>query len=146
PMVSLNPSMRIGRQMAEALLLHTKLSRREIGARIRAMLERIRIPDPDRCLAAYPHEFSGGMRQRIMLASVMLLKPRLLIADEPTTALDTLIQRDVLDLMTELAQENGTAVLLISHDLGMVSHYAQRVVVMQHGQAVEEGASRAVLS
>ncbi|MEJ8574180.1 ABC transporter ATP-binding protein [Microbaculum marinum] len=145
PMVSLNPSMTIGRQMAEGLRLHTKLPAAEIRDRILAMLERIRIPDPQRCLSAYPHEFSGGMRQRIMLASVMLLKPDLLIADEPTTALDTLVQREVLDLMVELARENGTAVLLISHDLGMVSHYARRVVVMQAGKAVETGLSGDVL-
>ncbi len=98
------------------------------------------------CLSAYPYEFSGGMRQRIMLASVMLLKPDLLIADEPTTALDTLVQRDVLDLMVELTQENGTAVLLISHDLGMVSHYVRDVAVMLKGRIVEQGRSADVLS
>jgi peptide/nickel transport system ATP-binding protein len=145
PMVSLNPSMTIGEQMAEGLTLHQGLSRSEIRDRSLAMLERIRIQDPLRCLSSYPHEFSGGMRQRIMLASVMLLKPELLIADEPTTALDTLVQRDVLDLMMELTQENGTAVLLISHDLGMVSHYAHDVVVMSHGKAVEQGRSLDVL-
>jgi peptide/nickel transport system ATP-binding protein len=145
PMVSLNPAMTIGRQMAEGLALHKKLGRGEIRDRSLAMLERIRIPDPARCLAAYPHEFSGGMRQRIMLASVMLLKPALLIADEPTTALDTLIQRDVLDLMVELTQENNTAVLLISHDLGMVSHYVRNVAVMHKGRAVEQGNSAEVL-
>ena len=146
PMVSLNPSMTIGDQMAEGLALHFKLGRGEIRDRSLAMLERIRIPEPARCLAAYPHEFSGGMRQRIMLASVMLLKPELLIADEPTTALDTLVQRDVLDLMVELTRENGTAVLLISHDLGMVSHYVRDVVVMHKGKAVECGRSAEVLS
>lgn len=145
PMVSLNPAMTIGRQMAEGLALHHKLGRHEIRDRSLAMLERIRIQDPARCLAAYPHEFSGGMRQRIMLASVMLLKPALLIADEPTTALDTLIQRDVLDLMVELTQENETAVLLISHDLGMVSHYVRNVVVMHKGRAVEQGNAADVL-
>ena len=145
PMVSLNPAMTIGRQMAEGLALHRKLGRHEIRDRSLAMLERIRIEDPARCLAAYPHEFSGGMRQRIMLASVMLLKPALLIADEPTTALDTLIQRDVLDLMVELTQENNTAVLLISHDLGMVSHYVRNVVVMHKGRAVEQGDAAQVL-
>ncbi|MCW5711072.1 ABC transporter ATP-binding protein [Shinella sp.] len=145
PMVSLNPAMTIGRQMAEGLALHRKLGKAEIRDMSLAMLERIRIQDPARCLAAFPHEFSGGMRQRIMLASVMLLKPALLIADEPTTALDTLIQRDVLDLMVELTQENNTAVLLISHDLGMVSHYVRNVVVMHKGRAVEQGDSRAVL-
>lgn len=145
PMVSLNPAMTIGRQMAEGLALHRKLGKAEIRDRSLAMLERIRIQDPARCLAAFPHEFSGGMRQRIMLASVMLLKPALLIADEPTTALDTLIQRDVLDLMVELTQENNTAVLLISHDLGMVSHYVRNVVVMHKGRAVEQGDSKDVL-
>ncbi|MEI5676773.1 ABC transporter ATP-binding protein [Mesorhizobium sp. CGMCC 1.15528] len=146
PMVSLNPSMTIGEQMAEGLTLHQKLGKSEIRDRSLAMLERIQIKDPARCLSAYPHEFSGGMRQRIMLASVMLLKPELLIADEPTTALDTLVQRDVLDLMMELTQENGTAVLLISHDLGMVSHYARDVVVMHKGKAVEQGLSNDVLT
>ncbi|MBN8939190.1 MAG: ABC transporter ATP-binding protein [Rhizobiales bacterium] len=146
PMVSLNPSMTIGDQMAEGLSLHRGLSRAEIREQSLAMLERISIQNPLRCLQAYPHEFSGGMRQRIMLASVMLLKPDLLIADEPTTALDTLVQRDVLDLMVELTRENGTAVLLISHDLGMVSHYVDDVVVMHRGKAVEQGPSAAVLS
>jgi len=146
PMVSLNPSMTIGDQMAEGLLLHHRnLGRDEIRDRCVAMLKRIRIDDPERCLAAYPHEFSGGMRQRIMLASVMLLKPQLLIADEPTTALDTLVQRDVLDLMAELTRENGTGVLLISHDLGMVSHYVRDVIVMYKGKAVETGLARDVL-
>ncbi|TKT76171.1 dipeptide ABC transporter ATP-binding protein [Aquamicrobium sp. LC103] len=145
PMVSLNPSMTIGRQMAEAQRIHLGLGRAEIRDRSLAMLERIRIQNPEKCLAAYPHEFSGGMRQRIMLASVMLTRPRLLIADEPTTALDTLVQRDVLDLMAELTSENGTAVLLISHDLGMVSHYVKNVVVMHSGRAVETGPARNVL-
>ncbi|WP_353826202.1 dipeptide ABC transporter ATP-binding protein [Mesorhizobium sp.] len=145
PMVSLNPVVTIGEQMAEGLRLHRTMSRAEIKDRSLAMLERIQIKDPGKCLAAYPHEFSGGMRQRIMLASVMLLKPRLLIADEPTTALDTLVQRDVLDLMVELTRENGTAVLLISHDLGMVSHYVNNVTVMCEGKAVEQGSSTQVL-
>jgi peptide/nickel transport system ATP-binding protein len=145
PMVSLNPAVTIGEQMAEGLRLHRDMSRAEIKDRSLAMLERIQIKDPGKCLAAYPHEFSGGMRQRIMLASVMLLKPRLLIADEPTTALDTLVQRDVLDLMVELTRENGTAVLLISHDLGMVSHYVNNVTVMCEGKAVEQGSSTQVL-
>ena len=146
PMVSLNPSMTIGRQMAEGLKLHRGLSRSEIRDRCLEILTRISIPNPVRCLDAYPHEFSGGMRQRIMLASVMLLQPDLLIADEPTTALDTLVQRDVLDLMVELTEENGTAVLLISHDLGMVSHYARDVAVMLKGKIVEQGRSADVLS
>ncbi|WP_026871004.1 ABC transporter ATP-binding protein [Inquilinus limosus] len=145
PMVSLNPSMTIGRQMAEALKLHLRLDDAEIRRRSLAMLERIRIADPERCLSAYPHEFSGGMRQRIMLASVMLTKPALLIADEPTTALDTLVAREVLDLMVELTRENGTAVLMISHDLAMVARYARHVVVLQRGRAVDGGPTEQVL-
>ena len=146
PMVSLNPSMTIGRQLAEGLQLHTKLSDVEITERCIAMLERVQIANPARCMSAHPHEFSGGMRQRIMLASVMLLKPKLLIADEPTTALDTLVQHEVLRLMVELCEENDTAVLMISHDLGMVSHYVRNIVVMQNGEAVETGDSRRVLT
>ncbi|WP_353641839.1 ABC transporter ATP-binding protein [Mesorhizobium sp. WSM2239] len=145
PMVSLNPSMTIGEQMAEGLRLHRSMGSDEIRERSLAMLRRIRISDPERSLAAYPHEFSGGMRQRIMLASVMLLEPKLLIADEPTTALDMLVQRDVLDLMVELTQEKGTAVLLISHDLGMVSHYVRDVLVMRDGRSVEQGRTEQVL-
>jgi peptide/nickel transport system ATP-binding protein len=139
PLVSLNPAHRIGAQMAEGLRLHTRLTKQEIQARCLAMLERIGIDDPMRCLSAYPHEFSGGMRQRIMLASVMLLNPRVLIADEPTTALDTLTQQEVLDLMQELAREHGTSILLITHNLGLVSRYAQRAVVMRQGRLVESG-------
>jgi peptide/nickel transport system ATP-binding protein len=145
PMVSLNPALTIGRQLAEGLKLHEGLSDREVRARCVEMLTRVRIADPERCLDAYPHEFSGGMRQRIMLASVLLLKPRLLIADEPTTALDTLSQREVMELMVELARLNGVAVLLITHDLGLVAKYAQRVVVLEKGIQVEAGATRQVL-
>jgi len=146
PMVSLNPAIRIGAQMQEALILHKRLSRAEAEAAARAMLARVQIGDPERCLAAFPHEFSGGMRQRIMIASVMLLRPQLLIADEPTTALDTLAQREVLDLMTGLAREQGTAVLLITHNLGLVARYADSVSVMRNGRVVEEGPARAVLA
>ena len=145
PMVSLNPAMRVGAQMAEGLKLHTNESDAQIRARILAMLGRVQIRDPQRCIDAWPHEFSGGMRQRIMLASVMLLKPALLIADEPTTALDTLTQGEVLDLMTELAREQGTAVLLITHNLGLVARYAQRVVVLRQGERVESGETDQVL-
>jgi peptide/nickel transport system ATP-binding protein len=145
PMVSLNPAMTIGAQMAEGLALHSKLSRAEIRETCLAMLRRVRIRDPEACLGAFPHEFSGGMRQRIMLASVMLLRPALLIADEPTTALDTLAQREILDLMVELARDNGTAVLLITHNLGLVARYCDRAVVMQRGQVMETGPAAALL-
>jgi peptide/nickel transport system ATP-binding protein len=109
------------------------------------MLKRVGIRDPEGALTAYPHEFSGGMRQRIMLASVMLLKPALLIADEPTTALDAVIQRDVMELMVELTRAEGTAVLLISHDLPMVARYTSRIVVMEKGVIVEEGRTEDLL-
>ncbi|MFW3897477.1 ABC transporter ATP-binding protein [Pseudomonas putida] len=140
PMVSLNPALTIGRQMAEALRLHTDLDEARIHERCLVMLQRIGIRDAERCLKAYPHQFSGGMRQRIMLASVMLLRPKLLIADEPTTALDCLAQLDVIELMLELTREQGTAILFISHDLSLVARYAHKVVVMRQGQAVEQGA------
>jgi peptide/nickel transport system ATP-binding protein len=145
PMVSLNPALTIGRQLAEGLKLHESLPDAEIRARCLEMLRRVQIADPERCLNAYPHEFSGGMRQRIMLASVMLLKPRLLIADEPTTALDTISQREVMELMVELAARDGTAVLLITHDLGVVARYAQRAVVLEKGVTVERGTTAQVL-
>jgi peptide/nickel transport system ATP-binding protein len=145
PMVSLNPALTVGAQLAEGLKLHERLSDAEIRGRCLAMLRRVQITDPERCLKAYPHEFSGGMRQRIMLASVLLLKPKLLIADEPTTALDTLSQREVMELMVELAAEHGVAILLITHDLGLVARYAQRVVVLEKGVSVETGATRQVL-
>ena len=146
PMTSLNPSMRIGRQIEEALKLHRRMSSAERREACLAMLRRVRIADPEACLASYPHEFSGGMRQRIMLAAVMLLKPRLLIADEPTTALDSLSQREVMDIMAELAREAGTAVILITHDLGLVARYAARAVVLEKGRTAEEGASMQILT
>ncbi len=139
PMTSLNPALTIGAQMSEALRLHQRLPHDEVRRRCLAMLERVGIDGGERCLRAYSHEYSGGMRQRIMIASVMLLAPKLLIADEPTTALDTLIQREVLDLMTELAREQGTAVVLITHNLGLVARYTQHAVVMQQGRVVETG-------
>lgn len=139
PMLSLNPAITVGNQMREGLKLHTPLTRTQIDETCLAMLERVGIRDPKGAFRAYPGEYSGGMRQRIMLASVLALKPQLLIADEPTTALDAIIQREVLDLMAELTHEAGTSVLLITHDLGLVGEYAQDVTVMRRGKVVEEG-------
>ncbi|EJL92119.1 ATPase component of various ABC-type transport systems with duplicated ATPase domain [Herbaspirillum sp. CF444] len=147
PMTSLNPSSSIGSQLDEGLALHrpqlTKTMRRELAL---DMLARVGIADPKSALSAWPHEFSGGMRQRMMLASVMLLEPALLIADEPTTALDAVVQRDVLELMVNLTRERNTAVLLISHDLPMVARYTERVIVMKQGEVVESGNTTAMLA
>ena len=145
PMTSLNPSMQIGRQLEETLKLHRRMSAVERRAASLDMLRRVRIADPESCLASYPHEFSGGMRQRIMLAAVMLLKPRLLIADEPTTALDTLSQREVMDIMAELASQSRTAVILITHNLGLVARYAARALVLEKGHTVEQGSTGDIL-
>ena len=146
PMMSLNPALRIGEQMAEAMRLHTGVSEAEIRVRSLEMLRRVRIREPEVALDAYPHEFSGGMRQRIMLASVFMVRPHLLIADEPTTALDVLIQKEVLDIMIEVARELSTAVLLITHDLGVVAEYADRILVMRDGVVCEEGRSEILFS
>lgn len=146
PMTSLNPSMTIGRQLNEPLQEHTDLNAKERRARILEIMERVGIPAPQDRLDDYPHEFSGGMRQRIMLASAMLLKPALLIADEPTTALDALVQRSVLKLMLELTKEEGTALILISHDLPMVAHYCERLLVMRQGEIVEAGVTADILA
>ncbi|AUA59661.1 Glutathione import ATP-binding protein GsiA [Achromobacter spanius] len=146
PMTSLNPSMPIGRQLDEGLKLHRRtLSTAQRRERILEMLRRVGIRDPKGAMEAWPHEFSGGMRQRMMLASVMLLQPALLIADEPTTALDAVVQRDVLELMVDLTREHNTAVLMISHDLPMVARYTERMVVMQHGKVLEAGTTAGIL-
>ena len=146
PLSSLNPTMRIGEQMFEAMRLHTDLSEAQIRDRAIEMLRQVRLDRPETLLNRYPHEFSGGMRQRIMIASVMMLKPRLLIADEPTTALDAVVQREVLDIMEDVARASGTAVILISHDLAVVARYADRIAVMEKGDLVETGATRTVLA
>ncbi|UYV36747.1 ABC transporter ATP-binding protein [Rhodobacteraceae bacterium D3-12] len=145
PLSSLNPNIRIGEQMFEAMREHTDLSMREIRERAIDMLRQVKLDNPEKLLNRYPHEFSGGMRQRIMIASVMMLKPALLIADEPTTALDAVVQYEVLNIMAEVARANGTAVILISHDLAVVAAYAQRIAVMEEGQLVEEGDTKEVL-
>ncbi|WP_246797583.1 ABC transporter ATP-binding protein [Burkholderia perseverans] len=146
PMVSLNPAFRIGVQLTEALMRRRGLSREEATQRALAMLERVYVRNPRDCMKRYPHEFSGGMRQRIVLASAMLLRPKLLIADEPTTALDCVVQKEVLDVMMELTRDEGTALIFISHNLALVAAYTERVLVMRAGTAVETGTAERVLS
>ncbi|SDB98145.1 peptide/nickel transport system ATP-binding protein [Cupriavidus sp. YR651] len=146
PMVSLNPAITVGAQLCEGLMLHERISAAAARERALEMLRRVQIADPEGCMTSFPHAFSGGMRQRIMLASVMLLKPRLLIADEPTTALDALSQREVMEIMVDLTRKSGTAVLLVTHDLQLVAHYADSVLVLRRGDQVEYGPAASVLS
>jgi len=138
PMTSLNPVFTIGAQLAEVLMLHEGATRREALDRAADMLKKVRIPDPLRRLGQYPHELSGGMRQRVMIAMALLCRPQLLIADEPTTALDVTIQVEILALIRSLQDEIGMAVLFITHDLGVVAEIADRVVVMRGGRKIEE--------
>jgi peptide/nickel transport system ATP-binding protein len=138
PMTSLNPVFTVGEQIAESVSRHEGLSRRDARDRAIEMLRRVRIPNPERRVDDYPHQFSGGMRQRVMIAIALACDPQLLIADEPTTALDVTIQAQILDLIAELKAETGTAVMLITHAMGVVAEVAQRVVVMYAGKVVEE--------
>jgi oligopeptide/dipeptide ABC transporter ATP-binding protein len=138
PMTSLNPLMTVGRQIAEPVALHQGLSLREATDRAVEILRRVHIPEPERRAHAYPHQLSGGMRQRVMIAMAVSCGPKLLIADEPTTALDVTIQAQILDLMRELQDTLGTAIILITHDMGVVAENADRVVVMYAGKKVEE--------
>ncbi len=138
PMTSLNPVYTVGEQIAESLRLHEGLSRKDAMDRAIEMLRRVKIPTPERRARDHPHQFSGGMRQRVMIAIALACNPKLLIADEPTTALDVTIQAQILDLLAELKAEFGMAVLLITHAMGVVAETAQRVVVMYAGKVVEE--------
>jgi peptide/nickel transport system ATP-binding protein len=144
PMSSLNPLMTIGDQVNEAILLHQSMSRDARRLRVIELLGLVGIPDPCTRLGAYPHEFSGGMRQRVMIAMALACNPKLLIADEPTTALDVTIQAQVLDLMARIRATTGTAILLISHDLGVIAEMCDRVVVLYAGHVVEDGEVRAI--
>jgi peptide/nickel transport system ATP-binding protein len=138
PMTSLNPVMTVGSQLAEAIRAHETVSRRDARARALEALRAVRLSQPERRMGQYPHELSGGMRQRVMIAMALALRPEVLIADEPTTALDVTVQREVLDLLRDLQRETGTAIILITHDMGVVAEMADRVIVMRHGTMVEE--------
>ena len=139
-MTSLNPTMKIGKQVEESLYIHRKdLSPEERKARALEAMGLAELNDPESLYDKYPHELSGGMRQRVMIASALVLRPQLLIADEPTTALDVTIQAEILKTLKEINRKEGTAILFISHDLGVIRSLCHRVVVMQDGEIVEEG-------
>jgi peptide/nickel transport system ATP-binding protein len=146
PMTSLNPVLTVGKQIGETMRLHQGLNARQAEAKAVEMLTLVGIPAPGRRVREYPHQLSGGMRQRVMIAMALACNPRLLIADEPTTALDVTIQAQILDLMRDLKTRMGSAIMLITHDLGVVAEMAQRVVVMYAGRKVEEAPVRALFA
>ncbi|MBZ2175291.1 ABC transporter ATP-binding protein [Schnuerera sp. xch1] len=139
PMTSLNPTMRVGKQIVEGLIKHHNLSQDEAEKRAVEMLDLVSVPQPEKRVKQYPHEFSGGMRQRVMIALAMVSNPKLLIADEPTTALDVTIQAQILELMKSIQEKFGTSIILITHDLGVVADMSDRVIVMYAGQLLEGG-------
>ena len=145
PMTSLNPTQRIGKQIEEAVRVHETVSEQEARQRAISMLEKVGVPGPEERILQYPHEFSGGMRQRVMIAMGLACDPQLLIADEPTTALDVTIQAQILELIKQIQQEKGISVLLITHDLGVVANMADKVAVMYAGKIVETGTCRQVM-
>jgi oligopeptide/dipeptide ABC transporter ATP-binding protein len=146
PMTSLNPVYTVGNQLMEPLMLHLKMGKDEARERAIDLLRRVGIPGPEDRVDAYPHQFSGGMRQRVMIAMALACNPKLLIADEPTTALDVTIQAQILDLMLGLNRDLGTAIILITHDLGVVAEVCKRVIVMYAGKIVEQGYSKDLFS
>src|ERR1700742_2515313 len=145
PMTALNPVVPVGRQIDEVLRVHTDLDARARRKRILAMMEQVRLPEVERIFASYPPRLPGGQRQRIMIAMALVLEPKLLIADEPTTALDVTTQKQILTLIRDLQRDHGTAVLFITHDMGVVAEIADRVAVMRQGRLVETGALNDVL-
>jgi len=146
PMSSLNPSMRCGKQVRELLLTHTGLSKAEAKAETLSLFEKVKLPNPKRMYMAYPHELSGGQKQRVMIAMAISCKPKVLIADEPTTALDVTVQKEILSLLMALQQETGMSMLFISHDLALVSEIASNVLVMYQGKVIEYGATAIIFS
>ena len=147
PMTALNPVMKVGRQIAEAFLAHAPgTARDEVRERVLAAMREVALPDPERRIHDYPHQFSGGQRQRIVIAMALINKPRLLIADEPTTALDVTVQAQILRLLRQLKIEHSLSMLFISHDLAVVAQVADRIAVMRHGEIVEQGSVMQVLT
>jgi peptide/nickel transport system ATP-binding protein len=146
PMTALNPVMTVGRQIAEALLAHApRTPKSEVCRRVLEAMREVALPDPERRIDDYPHQFSGGQRQRIVIAMAIINKPKLLIADEPTTALDVTVQAQILSLLRQLREQHNLAMLFISHDLAVVSQVADRVAVMRHGEIVEQGTAQDVM-
>lgn len=146
PMTSLNPVFTIGNQLVEGIRLHKKISKREASAQAVQIMKKVGLPRAEQLMKEYPHQLSGGMRQRVMIAMAMACEPELLIADEPTTALDVTIQAQILDLMKRLNQDSDTSIMLITHDLGVVADVCDRIVVMYAGQVVEEGDVRTIFN
>ncbi|MDP4548103.1 MAG: ABC transporter ATP-binding protein [Marinobacter sp.] len=145
PMMTLNPVLTIGTQMVEAILAHRKISKKEARAIALDRLQKVQIPSPEKRLDQYPHELSGGMRQRVIIAIALLLDPEVIIADEPTTALDVTIQAEIMDLLLNLCEQENVALMLITHDLGVVSQVTQRMLVMYSGRIIEQGPTRAII-
>lgn len=146
PMTSLNPVQRVGDQVVEAIRLHERVSASAARARVAELFQRVGIPDTEARIDSYPHQLSGGLKQRVMIAMALAMRPKLLIADEPTTALDVTVQAQILALLRELQDDLGTTIILITHDLGVVNELADRVAVMYAGRVVEEGARRSIFS
>ena len=146
PMTSLNPVFSIKRQLSEPFMIHQKMNKKEAEAKALEMLAAVQIPNPEAVLRQYPHQLSGGMRQRVMIAMALACRPKILIADEPTTALDVTIQAQILRLMNDLQRDNGTAIIFITHDLGVINEMADDVVVMYCGQVVEKTSARVIFT
>lgn len=146
PMSSLNPSLKCGFQVEEILMEHTTLSKKEIKQKVLSLFEKVKLPDPEKIYERYPHEISGGQKQRVMIAMAIACRPKILIADEPTTALDVTVQKEIILLLKELQQETGMSILFISHDLSLVSEIANRVLVMYKGEIVEQGNAAAIFN
>jgi len=145
PLRALNPTMRIGRQVSEALRIHSDLSRAEVRRRVLEVLLQVQLPQPEQILRRYPHQLSGGQRQRVLIATAIACRPKLLIADEPTTALDVTVQKGILELLVRLSDEEGMALLFVSHDLGVVRAVTEHIAVMYAGQLVETGPANDVI-